>query len=117
MTPAERAQKYMDEQYQVFNKFIAEMAPDVAKLETEPDLSGKLSDVSKYTRDAKRKMDQLEKREMHAWEEAYSNAPESEMGINKILDKIGKTINDTIRKSKNKAELSIQARKKSYEAT
>lgn len=42
LTPEERATKYMDEQYQVFNKFISEMAPDVKKLESEPDFTGKL---------------------------------------------------------------------------
>ena len=57
LTPEERATKYMDEQYQVFNKFISEMAPDVKKLEGEPDFSGKLQDLSKFTRDSKRKMD------------------------------------------------------------
>jgi hypothetical protein len=80
------------------------MAPDVKKLEAEPDFSGKLQDLSKFTRDSKRKMDQLEKREANAWEEAYSNAPESELGINKLFEKISKSINDTIKKSKNKAQ-------------
>ena len=49
-------------------------------------------------------MDQLEKREQNAWEEAYSNAPESEVGINKLFEKISKSLSDTIKKSKNKAQ-------------
>ena len=60
--------------------------------------------MAKYSRDSKRKMDQLEKREQNAWEEAYSNAPESELGINKLFEKISKSINDTIKKSKTRAQ-------------
>lgn len=93
------------------------MAPDVKILESSPDFSGKLTDVSKIEKDTKRKLDMLERREMHAWEEVYTNAGESDAGIMKILDKMGKTINDTIKKSKNKAETSILARKKSFETT
>ena len=45
------------------------------------------------------------------------NAAESENGISKLLEKMGKTINDSIKKTKNKAQLSVEAKKKSYEAT
>jgi hypothetical protein len=80
------------------------MAPDVKKLESEPDFAGKLQDISKFSRDSKRKMDQLEKREANAWEETFLNAPDSEIGVHKLFEKISKSINDTIKKSKNKAQ-------------
>ena len=80
------------------------MAPDVKKLESEPDFTGKLQDISKLTRDSKRKMDQLEKREANAFEETFLNAPESELGISRLFEKISKSINDTIKKSKSKAQ-------------
>ena len=67
LTAEERATRYMDEQYAVFDKFITEMAPDVKKIESEPDFSSRLSDLSKFTRDNRRKMDQAERREANGW--------------------------------------------------
>ena len=49
--------------------------------------------------------------------ETYSNAPESDAGIKRLLEKMDKSINDTIKKAKNKALLSVEAKKKSVEAT
>lgn len=103
----------MDEQMQVYNKFISEMAADVKRLEEPPNYDGKLQDLTKFKKDTKRKQDQLEKREQHSWEEALSNAGENDGGINKLIEKIGKTINDTIKKAKNKAVQSQDVKQKS----
>jgi len=45
MTPEERAQKYMDEQMIVYNRFVKEFAPDLESLKSEP-VFGKMRDIS-----------------------------------------------------------------------
>ena len=103
MTPAARAQNYFDEQMKVYNKFVTDFASDIKMLNEEPDFTGKFGGIEKFKKDLQKKNDQVERRQKNEWEECHMNFGANENGINKILDKMFKTISDPVRKAKVKA--------------
>jgi hypothetical protein len=80
MTPEERAQKYMDEQMIVYNRFVKEFAPDLESLKSEP-VFGKMRDISGIQQERKKEHARDERKELHSWEDIFANAPLSEQGI------------------------------------
>jgi len=86
MTPAERAQKYMDEQMVVYRKFVKEFAPDLEALKCPPDFSGKLRDLTEQKRVGNKDNGNIERKGQHAWEDVFANAPLSEQGMDKIVN-------------------------------
>jgi len=97
----------------VYNKFVSDFSADIKLLDSEPNFEGKFGGIEKYRKDMNKKHEQVERREANSWDEALMNFGDTESGITKILDKMNKTITDSIRKAKNKGILSQDAMKKS----
>jgi hypothetical protein len=86
MTPAERAQKYMDEQMVVYRKFVKEFSPDLEALKSPPDFTGKLRDLTEMKKDLTKDNLRDERKAQHNWEDIFANAPLSEAGMQKIMN-------------------------------
>lgn len=117
MTPAERAQKYMDEQMVVYRKFVKEFSPDLEALKSPPDFTGKLRDLTELKKDRTKDNSRVERKEQHNWEDVFANAPLSEAGMQKVLNQMGKTINSVVSKANTKCRTSLDSKQTSVTET
>ena len=59
----------------VYRKFVKEFAPDLEALKAPADFTGKLRDLTDFKREKGKENGRTERKEQHAWEDVFANAP------------------------------------------